>query len=118
MRRVLVDHARARAARKRRPDSGSAPLTLTVTNGPQAELLDLDRALTAFALRFPRQARVVEMRYFADLEGDEIAAFLAVSPTTVKRDWQFARAWLRQELHDDPGRPGRPGRTTSAEGSA
>lgn len=105
MRRVLVDHARARAARKRRPEEGP-PLTLTVANGPQAELLDLDRALTAFAVRFPRQARVVEMRYFADLEVEQIATCLEISPATVKRDWQFARAWLRQELHEAPGERG------------
>lgn len=57
-----------------------------------------DRALDAFAERFPRQARVVEMRYFAELELEEIAHCLEVSPTTVKRDWSFARAWLRAEL--------------------
>ena len=100
MRRVLVDHARARAARKRRRPDDPAPVTLTASNGPQAELLDLDRALDAFALRFPRQARVVEMRYFADLDGEQIASCLEVSPATVKRDWQFARAWLRQALRE------------------
>jgi RNA polymerase sigma factor (TIGR02999 family) len=100
MRRVLVDHARARATRKRRRDDGAAPLTLTVSNGPAAELLDLDRALADFALRFPRPARVVEMRYFGDFEIDQIAACLEISPATVKRDWQFARAWLREALRE------------------
>jgi RNA polymerase sigma factor (TIGR02999 family) len=98
MRRVLVDHARARATRKRNRGDGAAGLTLTAANAPTAELLDLDRVLATFAATYPRQARVVEMRYFADLEVEEIAACLDVSPATVKRDWQFARAWLRAAL--------------------
>lgn len=102
MRRVLVDHARARNARKRRPEEGIAPLTLATEGGPEVELLDLDRALTDFAARFPRQAKVVEMRYFADLELEEIAVCLDVSPTTVKRDWSFARAWIRSALAERP----------------
>ena len=106
MRRVLVDHARARAARKRRRPDEHASLTLTAADAPQAELLDLDRALDAFARRFPRQARVVEMRYFGDLDGEQIAACLEISPATVKRDWQFARAWLRQELREAPATQG------------
>jgi RNA polymerase sigma factor (TIGR02999 family) len=98
MRRVLVDHARARNARKRRREEEGVAFTLAAGGEPEVELLDLDRALDAFAARFPRQARVVEMRYFADLELEEIAHCLEVSPTTVKRDWSFARAWLRAEL--------------------
>jgi RNA polymerase sigma factor (TIGR02999 family) len=98
MRRVLVDHARARATRKRSPESGASGVTLTAANAPAAEILDLDRLLASFAVTYPRQARVVEMRYFADLEVEEIAACLDVSPATVKRDWQFARAWLRAAL--------------------
>jgi RNA polymerase sigma factor (TIGR02999 family) len=102
MRRILVDHARARNARKRnRPEDGE-PLTVATAGGPEVELLDLDRALTAFAERFPRPAKVVEMRYFAELELEEIAVCLDVSPTTVKRDWTFARAWLRTELAAAP----------------
>jgi RNA polymerase sigma factor (TIGR02999 family) len=98
MRRVLVDHARARAARKRRLGVEATPLTVAAQSAPEAELLDLDRALEVLAERYPRQARVVEMRYFADLDVEEIAACLDVSPATVKRDWQFARAWLRAGL--------------------
>jgi RNA polymerase sigma factor (TIGR02999 family) len=100
MRRILVDHARARHARKRQRDDAGEPLTLAVADGPDAELLDLDRALTEFAQQHPRAAKVVEMRYFAELELDEIAVALDVSPTTVKRDWTFARAWLRSALAD------------------
>mgnify|MGYP006051195443 FL=1 len=51
-----------------------------------------------FAERYPRQTRVVEMRYFVDMEIEEIASCLDISPATVKRDWQFARAWLRSRL--------------------
>ena len=102
MRRVLVDHARARNARKRQRGEEHGPLTLATGGEPEVELLDLDRALTEFAQRFPRPAKVVEMRYFADLELDEIAVCLGVSPTTVKRDWSFARAWMRTALAGSP----------------
>jgi RNA polymerase sigma factor (TIGR02999 family) len=104
MRRVLVDHARARMAGKRRREEGTADVTLAASNGPEVALLDLDRALVSFAERYPRQARVVEMRYFADLEIEEIASCLDVSPATVKRDWQFARAWLSAEMGGGGGR--------------
>ena len=100
MRRVLIDHARARSARKRaRPDE--APITIAAGHdGDRAdvELLDLDRALSRLEASYPRQAKVVEMRYFADLEVEEIAVCLEISPATVKRDWQFARAWLSSDL--------------------
>jgi RNA polymerase sigma factor (TIGR02999 family) len=102
MRRVLVDYARARNARKRKRDEALDPLTLATEGGPNVELLDLDRALTEFAERFPRQAKVVEMRYFGDLELEQVAVCLDVSPTTVKRDWTFARAWLRSALAASP----------------
>jgi len=97
MRRVLVDHARARNAGKRSRDD-AAVTTLTARGGFEVELLDLDRALAAFAEQHPRQTRVVELRYFADLDLEDIAACLEVSTATVKRDWQFARAWLRAEI--------------------
>ena len=98
MRRVLVDHARARAARKRQADADEASITLAVKRQREVDLLDLDHALDAFAERYPRQAKVVEMRYFADLEHEEVAECLGVSAITVKRDWQFARVWLRAHL--------------------
>ncbi len=98
MRRVLVDHARARNARKRRMPDGHEAFEITSAHLPAVDVLDLDRVLSRFAAEFPRQARVVELRYFGDLELEEVAACLAVSPTTVKRDWQFARAWIKTEL--------------------
>jgi len=63
--------------------------------------------ISAFAERYPRQAKVVEMRYFADLEHEEVAECLGVSAITVKRDWQFARIWLRAHLEDGAGDDGK-----------
>jgi len=104
MRRVLVDHARSRNAHKRsRPED--RPPTVTARGGPEVELVDLDRSLTALAAAHPRQAKVVEMRYFADLEIEEIATCLDISTATVKRDWQFARAWMASDLARAPADP-------------
>ncbi len=97
MRRVLVDHARRRQAGKRTPERGPEPLSVTTEDG-EADLLALDRALDLFAQRFPRQAKVVEMRYFSGLDFENVALALDLSPRTVKRDWSFARAWLRDAL--------------------
>lgn len=102
MRRVLVDHARRRLARKRRADEPPPTFPVTAPRVAAVELLDLDRALGLLAEESPRPARVVELRYFAGLEIDEVAACLAVSPATVKRDWEFARAFLHAELHPGP----------------
>lgn len=101
MRRVLLDHARARNRLKRRSDETPTAFLATTGDEPQAELIDLDRALERFAELYPRQTQMVEMRYFAGLEIEEIAACLDLSPATVKRDWQFARAWLVAELSGD-----------------
>lgn len=98
MRRVLVDHARARGRLKRRSDERPPTLPAISGDSPQAELIDLDRALARLAEGYPRQTQIVEMRYFGGLEIEEIAACLDLSPATVKRDWQFARAWLVAEL--------------------
>lgn len=100
MRRVLVDAARRRQRVKR--GGGVAPLSLDderlAVDGFSAELLDLDGALARLAERFPRQARVVECRFFAGLDVEETAAALELAPRTVKRDWALARAWLYREL--------------------
>ncbi|HJP56054.1 MAG TPA: ECF-type sigma factor [Gemmatimonadales bacterium] len=99
MRRVLVDHARARAAAKR---AGSLRVTLdeelAASDDRAVDLLVLDDALERLAAAEPRWARVVELRAFAGLEVTEVADVLETSPATVKRDWQFARAWLAREL--------------------
>jgi len=97
MRRVLVDHARRRGRKKRQfdePGPGIAP------QGVAVDLIDLDRALERLAADSARTARVVELRYFGGLELDEIAACLEISRATVKRDWEFARAFLRTELEE------------------
>lgn len=99
MRRILVDHARRVHAIKR---DGGERVTLdeSVAESPQrsVDLIALDDALNKLAALDPRQARVVELRYFSGLGIEETAAVLSISPATVKRDWTFARAFLQREL--------------------
>jgi len=101
MRRVLVDHARARNAAKRGSD---LRVTLDDASGAvtnrSIDLLVLDDALTRLAAVEPRWAQVVELRFFAGLEVTEVADALGVSAPTVKRDWRFAKAWLASELRE------------------
>jgi RNA polymerase sigma factor (TIGR02999 family) len=100
MRRILVDRARARDARKR--GGGERPITLTESllpgAGTSVSLLVLDETLERLAARSSRQSRVAEMKLFADLPAKEIAFSLGVSERTVKEDWRVARAWLMKEL--------------------
>jgi RNA polymerase sigma factor (TIGR02999 family) len=100
MRRILVDHARARGRGKR--GAGQTLLlfddALAVAESRDLDLVALDDALGALAKLDERQSRVVEMRFFGGLEVEEVAEALGVSPTTVKRDWSLARAWLQREL--------------------
>ena len=100
MRRILVSSARARSAGKR--GGGGANVNIedvaVLSPGPDRAILAVDEALTAFSQLAPRQAKVVELRYFGGLSEDEIVAALDISPRTVRRDWDFARAWLKQEL--------------------
>ena len=101
MRRILVDHARARRAEKRGGDQNQVSLTAVEGWNPAADYADLvalDQALRALASADPRAARVVELRFFAGLGGAEIAEVLGISEITVKRDWKVARAWLVQRL--------------------
>jgi RNA polymerase sigma factor (TIGR02999 family) len=99
MRRILVDHARARAAAKR-----GGGLRVTLAEGPAAapvlepDLLDLDAALDELAALDERQAHLVELRYFGGLSIDEAARLLGLSPATVSREWAAARAWLYGRL--------------------
>ena len=100
MRRILVDAARARRAHKR---GGLAPKVnidevAVLSTGPDRSILALDEALTAFSQVAPRQAKVVELRYFGGLTEEEIVAALKISPRTVRRDWDLAKAWLLREL--------------------
>jgi RNA polymerase sigma factor (TIGR02999 family) len=99
MRRVLVDHARTRAAVKR-GRGVTIPLDSDhdVAASADTDVLALDVALDKLAAWDERQSRIVELRYFAGLTVEETAATLDVSPITVKRDWAHARAWLFREL--------------------
>ena len=100
MRRILVDAARARGSQKRggRALITSLDETAVVSPAPDRSILALDEALTAFSQVAPRQAMVVELRYFGGLTEEEIVAALKISPRTVRRDWDLAKAWLLREL--------------------
>jgi len=100
MRRILVDCARARDAKKRGGDVPHVECEPdTAIDDPWSdELLDINAALEKLSLIDARQARVVELRFFAGLTEAEIGQVLGVSDRTVKREWEFARAWLEDEL--------------------
>jgi RNA polymerase sigma factor (TIGR02999 family) len=100
MRRILVDSARRKQTRKhggdhRREDLG---LDALVAPEPEMDLLALDAALERLTQRDPQKARLVELRYFAGLTGDQAAAVLGISPSSADRLWTYTRAWLRREL--------------------
>ena len=96
MRRILVNHARDRAAGKRGRGAEHVPLTLAgeAIGAAEVNLLDLHEALDHLAETDPRKGRIVELKFFGGLTTDEIAETLGVSAATVERDWKFARAWL------------------------
>jgi RNA polymerase sigma factor (TIGR02999 family) len=104
MRRVLVDHARERAAAKR--IGGKARVELhegAAAQEPRSdEMLALDEALTRLAGCDARQARVVEMLFFGGMTEEEAAESLGISARTVKRDWRSARAWLHTQMAEPP----------------
>lgn len=113
MRRILVDAARARASAKRGGGQQRVEETTAWTldslaaagTDRAADICALDDALAALAVREPRRAQVVELRYFGGLSVEETAEALGVSVQTVLRDWKLARAWLAIELRN-AGRPG------------
>ena len=102
MRRVLMEYARAQKAGKR--GGGMEKLYLDETRELAQErppdLIALDDALQSFASTFPRESKVVELKFFGGLEAKEIAEVLDVSTKTVLRDWNFAKLWLCRELTD------------------
>ncbi|HUG28431.1 MAG TPA: sigma-70 family RNA polymerase sigma factor [Gemmatimonadales bacterium] len=101
MRRILVDHARARRAEKRGGTSIFVSLEAVgeqVADPRVADVLAIDEALDQLAARDPDQRRLVEMRFFAGLTVEETAHVLGWSPRTVKREWRLAKAWLHREL--------------------
>ena len=101
MRRILVDHARQHQAVKR---GGSSQQRVSITTveklakEPEVDLLALNEALEELARMDPQQGRIVELKFFAGLQIEEIAEVLGIGHATVERDWKMARAWLRRQL--------------------
>jgi RNA polymerase sigma factor (TIGR02999 family) len=100
IRRLLVDHARARNRQKR----GAGALTITLTDdvntsqGKELDVVALDDALRELAKLDPQQEKIVELRFFTGLSIEDTAEALNVSPATIKRDWATARAWLYRQI--------------------
>jgi RNA polymerase sigma factor (TIGR02999 family) len=103
MRRILMDYARTRNREKR--GSGVRPVALdealVVSEDRSSELVEIDEALTRLEQMDPRQAKVVELRFFGGLSVEETAEVMGISTPTVKREWAMAKAWLRRELTAD-----------------
>jgi RNA polymerase sigma factor (TIGR02999 family) len=102
MRRVLIDFARAKNSKKRGGDELRVTYDemLPVAVKKESDLLKLDEALTRFEEFSPRQAKIVEMKYFGGLTEDEIGETMDISPRTVRREWSTARAWLYREMNE------------------
>jgi RNA polymerase sigma-70 factor, ECF subfamily len=101
MRRILVDHARTKHREKRGGEQETLPLDEArnvKTDPTSVDLVALDEALVDLAEFDPRQAKIVELKYFGGMTLDETSEILEISRETVKRDWQIARAWLRKRL--------------------
>jgi RNA polymerase sigma factor (TIGR02999 family) len=100
MRQILVEHARARGAKKRGGDveHGGTEALMQVGSEPPTEILELDGALRALSQIDERRGHMVELHYFGGLDYEEIADAMDTSTSTVKRDLRAARAWLLNEL--------------------
>jgi RNA polymerase sigma factor (TIGR02999 family) len=111
MRRILVDAARARATKKRggeldrvdHAEAGDLEGLPAMSTERAADVCAIDDALASLARVDPRRAQVVELRFFGGLTIEETATAMNISPQTVMRDWNFARAWLTRELRPNPG---------------
>jgi RNA polymerase sigma factor (TIGR02999 family) len=107
MRRILVDHARRRQTNKR--GVGEVPIQIDdledvlISPVPDQQMLALDAALERLGAMDDRQARIVELRFFVGLSVEETGEVLALSPTTIKREWATARAWLFREIEHQTG---------------
>ena len=101
MRRLLIDSARQRKSLKRAAEKISLEDAPTIPVEDDQNLIELDRALTELEEFDEQQCRIVELRYFAGLTIDETAEVLRISPSTVKREWEFARTWLYQRMRDE-----------------
>ena len=108
MRRILVDHARARQTLRRGGQQQRVPLeeaeavTTPTEDTHEDDLMALDTALDQLIIAHPRAGRVVELRFFGGMEMRDIAEVLQVNTRTVDRDWRFAKAWLHRALGDRP----------------
>lgn len=104
MRRILVDHARRRGAQKR--GSGDRPALLLdvadATADPNGYVIALNEALHELEALDPRQARVVELRFFGGMTIEETADLMGVGHATIERDWKLAKAWLHRRISDAP----------------
>ena len=98
MRRILIDNARRKRAEKRGGAATREPLSDLAAPEPDEELLALNEALDKLAAADPQKAKLVELRYFAGLTGEQAAQVLGISPTTADRHWSYARAWLQAEV--------------------
>lgn len=100
MRRILVDHARKHIAGKRGGGIDILPLNegIVFTPGRSSQIVQLDEALSRLNETDERAAKVIELRFFGGLSVEECAEVMSISPRTVKREWMFARAWLRTEF--------------------
>jgi RNA polymerase sigma factor (TIGR02999 family) len=98
MRRILIESVRRKRTRKRGGDWKRQPLEAVAAPEPDEELLVVDEALERLAAIDPKKAKLVELRYFAGLTGDQAAEVLGISATTADRHWAYARAWLQAEV--------------------
>ena len=110
MRRILIDHARAKATSKRSGEIKGCRISIdlieaSTLNNPH-DLLSLDEALSRLESEDERAASVVRLRFFAGRQNDEIAEMIGVSSRTIKRDWEFARARLQQLIEEQDGADG------------
>lgn len=100
MRHILIDHARRHAYDKRGAGAQHVPLdeAAIVQEERAAQLVALDEALNALAALDPRKAQIIELRFFGGLNGEETAEVMKISPATVQREWQAAKAWLHHMM--------------------
>lgn len=101
MRKTLIDHARKRRALKRGGHKLVLDEAVSLPNSRPIELIALDDALQTLEKLDPRQAKIVELRFFGGLSIEETAYVLKISETTVRREWSFAKAWFQVELSND-----------------
>jgi RNA polymerase sigma factor (TIGR02999 family) len=106
MRKVLIDHARARQSLKRQGHKLVLDEAISLPDHRQVDLLALDEVMTSLERVDPRQARIVELRFFGGLTIEETAFVLNVSESTVRREWTFAKAWFQRELRGGGGEVG------------